>query len=369
LIYNNIVIYLGIIFSYTIYNDLMNSQLHTITRAVQHNCHIADAGFATDFTLCVYLMKMREFYRWEMGQGFTAHLPQEEVGQWLRQREELWESLEDTDYTPIIIDEQSFDPFDTEGINARLIPHGYVYSGGLGYRTKPHFFLAKLESLQEEDDYRVLVSNDELARDLGSPPAMTLGETIFIRREALRRLLWEKIEQWNWNKPDNPMARAMAMYDFKHDVDASLDKMTDNELTAVLMHETGEVMAGKLLGEEWEAMLMALPRSKAEFMLRAIRDHLADALSTLPYLVESDNAASIHFYLGNLSNMRKDLFPRLKAVYQEWLDSRSLAPFRQIIEISHAHWLTVARQALTIFRQQDPDWVKQIDSLIESKRL
>lgn len=347
----------------------MNSQLQTITQAVQHNCHIADAGFATDFTLCVYLMKMREFYRWEMDQRFTEHLAQDEVGQWLRQREELWESLEDTDYTPIKVNKQSFDPFDTAAINEQLIPLGFVYSGGLGYANKPHFFLGELESQRQEDDYQILVSNEEFARDLGSPPAMTLDKTIFIRRESLRRLLWEKIEQWNWNKPDNPMARAMAMYDFKHDVEASLNEMTDNELTAVLMHETGEVMAGKLLGEEWEAMLMALPRSKAEFMLRAIRDHLADALSTLPYLVESDNAASIHFYLGNLSNMRKDLFPRLKSVYQEWLDSHSLTPFRQIIAISHEHWLTVARQALTIFRQRDPDWVHQIDSFIEGKRL
>lgn len=347
----------------------MNSQLQTITQAVQHNCHIADAGFATDFTLCVYLMKMREFYRWEMDHGFTDSLSQEEVGQWLHKREELWESLEDTDYTPITVEGQSFDPFETEAINEQLIPLGYIYSGGLGYRTKPHFFLGQLETQRQEDDYQILVSSNELARDLSSPPAMTLGKTIFIRRESLRRLLWEKIEQWNWNKPDNPMARAIAMYDFKHDIESSLDKMTDNELTAVLMHETGEVMAGNLLGEEWEAMLMALPRSKAEFMLRAIRDHLADALSTLPYLVQADNEASIHFYLGNLSNMRKDLFPRLKSVYQEWLDTRSLAPFKQIIDISHEHWLTVAHQALTIFHQQDPDWVKQVDSLIESKRL
>ncbi len=347
----------------------MNSQLQTITQAVQHNCHIADAGFATDYTLCIYLMKMREFYRWEAGHGFTDALPQEDVGQWLRQREELWESLEETDYTPIIIEQQSYGPFETEAINQHLIPLGYVYSGGLGYGNKPHFFLGKLETQRQEEDYQVLVSSNELARDLSSPPAMTQGKTIFVRRESLRRLLWEKIEQWNWNKPDNPMARAIAMYDFKHDIDSALEQMTDNELTAVLMHETGEVMAGKLLGEEWEAMLIALPRSKAEFMLRAIRDHLADALSTLPYLVTADNEASIHFYLGNLSNMRKDLFPRLKTVYQEWLETRSITPFKQIIDLSHDHWLTVARQALTIFHQQGPDWVKQIDALIEGKRL
>jgi len=347
----------------------MNDQLQTITKAVQHNCHIADAGYATDFTLCVYLMKMREFYRWEMGHSFTDKLPQGEIGLWLRAREELWESLEQADYTPIQINGQDYDPFESDAINKQLIPLGYVYSGGLGYQTKPHFFLGKLETQQRQDETLVLVSNEELARDLGSPPAMSQGTTVYIRRESLRRFIWEKIEQWNWNKPDNPMARALAMYDFNHDVESSLEKMTDNELTAVLMHETGEIMAGKLLGAEWETMLIALPRSKAEFMLRAIRDHLADALSTLPYLVEADNEASIHFYLGNLSNMRKDLFPRLRTAYEDWLKDRSLAAFKQIITLSHDHWLTVAQQALTIFHQQDPDWVEQIGSLIESKRL
>jgi len=336
---------------------------------VQHNCHIADAGFATDFTLCIYLMKMREFYRWETGHGFAHSLPQEDIGMWLRQREELWESLEGAEYQAITIGEEQFDPFETEAINQHLIPQGLVYSGGLGYGTKPLFFLAELEQHRQDEDYQIIISNREYARDLSAPPAMTLGKTIFIRRESLRRMIWEKVEQWDWNKPDNPMAQAIAMYDFKTDIESSLDKITENELDNVLLHEIGEVMAGNLLGTEWEEMLLALPRSKVEFMLRAIRDHLADALSTLPNLFASDNEASIHFYLGNLSNMRKDLFPSLLSTYHEWLDSQKSSTLRRIIEKSHDHWLTVAQQALTIFQQRDPDWMAQLEHLIENKRL
>lgn len=347
----------------------MNPELQTIQHAVQHNCHVADAGFAADYTLCIYLLKMREFYRWESQQGFADELPQEDIGQWLRQREELWESLEDADYQPISVDGEEFDPFDTDNINAGLLAKGFVYSGGLGFKTKPHFFLGRLERQVEQDGYRILITSDELARDLTAPPAMSLGKTIFIRRESLRRMVWEKVEQWDWNKLDNPMGRAIAAYDFKNDLDNALNAMTANELDSVLRHEIGEIMAGRLLGGQWEEMLLALPRSKAELMVRSVRDHLADALSTLPNLLEKGNEASIHFYMGNMVNMRKELFPSLRAAYDSWLDTRKLDEFSNLVSKSEQHWLQLARQCLDIFDLQQADWIKQLESLIEANPL
>ena len=39
---------------------------HTaLIETVQHNCHLSDAHHARDYSLCIYLLKMREFYRWE----------------------------------------------------------------------------------------------------------------------------------------------------------------------------------------------------------------------------------------------------------------------------------------------------------------
>ena len=43
-------------------NDL---NVGAIVSAVQKNCHISDAQFASDLTLCTFLLKMRELYRWE----------------------------------------------------------------------------------------------------------------------------------------------------------------------------------------------------------------------------------------------------------------------------------------------------------------
>lgn len=67
---------------------------------VQHNCHISDAQYAGQYTLCIYLLKMREFYRWESQQAFGLSIPRDEVGHWLTQREQLWDTVEDKDYSP-----------------------------------------------------------------------------------------------------------------------------------------------------------------------------------------------------------------------------------------------------------------------------
>ena len=68
---------------------------------MQTNCHIADARSAADLSLCIYLLQMREFYRWEHGIAPLAPLPREAVGTWLAEREALWEALEPRDFVAV----------------------------------------------------------------------------------------------------------------------------------------------------------------------------------------------------------------------------------------------------------------------------
>jgi hypothetical protein len=345
---------------------LKECALPEVSLTVQHNCHIADALYAGDYTLCIYLLKMREFYRWEQGLPYNSLIENRSVGEWLRQREELWNSLENNEFEPVIVDDVEFDPFDTAAINHALKPHGLVYSGGLGLKTKPHFFLGKLHDQHEHNDFTVYISSNEYARDLTAPPAMALGQTIFIRRESLKRMLWEKLEEWRWNKPANAMARAIKHYDFNTDVDAALDTMTETELHSVLLHEIGEVEAGQWLGEDWENLLAELPRSKAEIMLRALRDHLADALSTLPSLVEQEKTASLHFYFANLNSMRKHMYPSLLEAYREWYEAGNLKVLKKQIDQGRDHWQSLAENALELYRERGPEARESIESLLEN---
>jgi len=84
---------------------LMPDSLQRVIEAVQKNCNIADARHAGDFTLCVYLLKMREMYRWEQGISFNEVIGVDDVGDWLTAREGLWDDLEELDYMPVEIEE------------------------------------------------------------------------------------------------------------------------------------------------------------------------------------------------------------------------------------------------------------------------
>ncbi len=347
----------------------MDTDLQPIRHTVQTNCHISDARHAGDYTLCIYLLKMRELYRWEKGYPFNVTLPGGAVGDWLTERERLWASLEDRPFETIPIGERRFDPFDAEAINRALVPRGLVYSAGLGQRARPHFFLGRLERREDHEGFQVLVAAEELARDLAAPPAMAQGRTVYVRRESLRRLIWEKVEEWRWRRQENAMARAMAFYDFDTSVEDALEAMTDSELTSALWHEVGEVLAGERLGDDWNDMLAQLPRSQAELIARAARDHLADCLSTLPALLEGPRRASLHFYFANLSGMRRELFPSLIAGYERWVDGGALEGLERAIVEGERHWHTVAHTLLHRHRARGAEGLADAGALLEESRL
>ncbi len=345
------------------------AEFTALQQSVQHNCHIADALHAGDYTMCVYLMRMRELYRWEKGYRFADKLPHEEVGDWLREREALWETLEATDFQPVRINGDRYAPFESGLINDHLSDHGLVYSAGLGYNNKAHFFLGRLHTYEQQQGFNLLVADQEYARDLTAPPAMTQGNTIFIRRESMRRMVFEKLEEWRWNKLDNPMGRAVACFDFDDDLEASLDRMTDSEINTLLQHELGEVKAGELLGAQWETMLMALPAHRTQLLVRMVRDNLADCLATLPALRDNSSTASLHFYMATLSNLRKHHFPALVAGYQHWHETGEYTFLEQAMTQGHGHWLQIAREALHLFMEQDAAAESAIVSLIEENPL
>jgi hypothetical protein len=349
--------------------DNTASVTDSLCTAVQKNCHIADARHASDFTLCVYLLKMREYYRWEMGYPFDASMPKENLGSWLSAREQLWESLEEEPFDRLNIDGQLVDPFATDEINRSLLPRGYVYSAGIGRGSAAHFFLGKLEQKTEYQGFSVVVAAQECARDLTAPPAMALHNTIFIRRESLQRMIWEKFQEWRWNKIENAMSRALSFYPFEKGLKQALAQMTESELQAAILHEIGELMAHEHLGDAWGEMLVSLPRSKAEIMARAVRDHLADALSTLPGLLQKNRVASLHFYMANLTAMRKDLFPGFAEAYRIWNESGRTEPMSKLIETAQTHWLEVARRMLEIHRKHGEHCTPYLESLIEANRL
>jgi len=340
-----------------------------LIQQVQNNCHISDAQYAGNYTLCIYLLKMREFYRWETQTPFTAKLDNTDIGQWLTQREALWDDIDEQPIENIHIDNKSYNLYDNELINKQLETQQLVYSGGYGLHGKPVFFLGELIHKEQHADYTLLISGKELARDLAAPPGMVQNKTIYIRRESLRRFIWEKFEESQWHTQENPLSRALDCYNFNTQIEVSLEKMTDNEVETVLQHEIGEIQAGKILGEAWEEMLINLPASQAEIMARAVRDNIADMLSTLPKILDRNEPAQIHFYFANLSSMRKLIFPSLSQAYNSWLQNNRPDPLKELISQASGHWIKMAEQMLVLYKKHDKDAHSHIESLINSNYL
>jgi hypothetical protein len=343
----------------------MKGTLRQLCCTVQRNCHISDARHGTDYGLCTYLLKMREYYRWENGLDYQASLTNESVGDWLTAREALWESLVDDSFESLLIDGQTYDPFDVESINHSLEPLGLVYSAGYGAKNKPLFFLGHLERREEPEGVSVWIAGRELARDLTAPAAMNQGGRIYIRQESFRRLLWERFENWRWQRADNAMGRAFSHYDFDNQLEQALDLMVEKELNAVLLHEKGEYQAGRVLGDLWNEMVIDLGHSAAELMVRAVRDHWADCQVTLPQLLKDEDEASLHFYIGGLTGMRKSLFPQLIKVYEKWYQDKDWQRFHQLVSDGKAHWSGLATRLLDCYLSRPSDSKTAIKSMVE----
>jgi hypothetical protein len=247
-----------------------------------------------------------------------------------------------------------------------------IYSAGYILRGKPHFFLANLIDEYQHGECNILICGKEHARELSSPPALSQGKQIYIRKEALRRTVWEKVEESLWNKNESPLARAIACYDFENDLENSLTALCDSEMKTVIAHEIGEVMAGKLLGDSWKEMISAVDHLPLELMIRAIRDNLADCISTLPELVAPKNSldpARLHFYIANISNMRKSLFPALREAYDHWLADGLLEHFERVLTQGESHWLALAKELQELFLKEGKIDKIKFQERIESNHL
>ena len=319
--------------------------------AVRTNCRISDARHARELTLCTYLLAMRDAYRWEHGLDAEAPLPPASLGAWVAEREAQWDALEGADYVALPVGDVTVGPFDAAAVNRALVPRGQVYAAGIGRFGKPQFFLGELLRDERRDGLRVLVAGREWARDLAPAPAALRADTVVVRQDALRRWLRGKIEVWAHRRAEGPLARALAAYGIHDAPRPALERMVATETEALILHEIGEHRAGAELGPDWPAMLAELADRRAELFARAVRDHLADCLVTLPALLAQGDEASLHFWFGNLEGVRRELAPRLVAAGGAFAEGDRGQALRLAVNFGGAHWHRVAAAVLALHRE------------------
>ena len=335
----------------------------TLVAAVQANCHVSDARHARNMTMCTYLLEMRELYRWENGYTLDAVLPRPDVGAWLSEREAQWDAIERAGYRPLPIAGELVDPFAAETVNRVLVPQGWVYGAGVARFGKPQFFLADLERDEWRDGVRVLVAGREHARDVAPAPAALRADTIYVRTDALQRLLWERAGLWQRRDGGGPLRDALDACGFAKDATAALRRMADLEAETLILHELGERAAGERLSPAWERMLASFAHRRAEVFARAARDHLADCTVTLPALLARNAPSSIHLWFAGLDGMRRALFPRLHGGYDAWRSGDGGRALAAAAQAGALHWKRVCDDALALAARKGADAEPEIEAL------
>jgi hypothetical protein len=303
--------------------------IESIALQVKNNCNISDAKFWGYYSPCGLLLRMRDLYRIENNMRPWDPVEHELIMQWIDDRELLWHEIEDLDFQDITMNGQTHTPFDIENINAVLSRCGYMYSAGYGNRLKPVFMLAELSGTRSLDDFSVLVSGREVARDLSIAPAMTRGKTIFARQETMGLFFWDKFEEIKAMKGRSALHRAFREYgitkDTEHNVPSEdlkhrFTEMINEEISTYIHHERGEASLRKEFGTWWKNLLLKIPHSRAEFFVRSLKDVLADTCPSgmLAHIMKNKKTGSLCFYISLLGGFRKMVFPGIAPAYEEF---------------------------------------------------
>lgn len=300
--------------------------LDRLIKQVKYNCNVSDSRFWGYYSICGLLLRMRGLYRHEKGLMPWEKIPSDDISVWIGERERLWRDLEDQDFQPIDINGKRFGPFEIEAINRALNERGLVYGGGYSTFGKPAFFLARLKLKKELYDYNVYYADKELCRDLSTSIAMLQGICIFMRKETLELILYEKVEEMRSRRFKGLLDRAFSMYGIEKDFPekstlyGKIKDISEDIADIFIYHEIGEAIEDRY-EIQWPG-IMGSDRW-LELHLRGIKDLLADTsdYGPLSLVIKKEDERLLLFYLLFLDGIRKTLFPEMMNSFQIFIDS------------------------------------------------
>jgi hypothetical protein len=308
--------------------------INLIAAQVKHNCNISDAKYWGFYSPCGLLLRMRDLYKIENNLKPWGKVSLEKIGEWIHEREGLWQDLEGSEFRNINIKGRNYKPFDVKDINSVLLEHGYVYGAGYGNMLKPVFLLAALKKKNSIKQYDVHITGKEIARDLSASPAMTRGNTVIARHQTMDLFFWEKLEEMKAKKCNGALFQAFSEYGIPKNTgnniaDDSLKKrmtkIVREEISAYIHHELGEASQRRILGRWWKELLLRVPYSRAELFLRGIKDVSSDTCRSgmLAYIIQNKKAGSLGFYTALYGGFRRIIFPGMAEAYEEFIKTRN----------------------------------------------
>lgn len=316
---------------------------------VRRNCHRADAAAAGLFNLCGLLLRLRNLYKWEKGlPPWEEEEPAVVLG-WVEEREALWEELAQDQPQTLRLGGRGFDPFDSEGLNRLLEPAGLVYGAGWVDQKVPVFFLGELAARRRVEGLTVYELGRELAGDLMFLPGLKQGRRVFLRRQPMAYLVWDKLAD-----PRASVRRfvelGLAGYGLRREELLArpsweaLEPVLAGELEVVLWHEQGEATAGQEAAGLLARALAEHPGSELEHFVRAVKDLLADTGpgGRLERMIQARAVGPLGFYPAWLAGFSRRLFPEVDAAVADFARE---GDWSRIEEVRRLGW-SRARQAL-----------------------
>lgn len=321
-----------------------------IARQILKNCDISDANNAGMYSICGLALRLRDLYKWEQGLPPWEERDSAEVLEWIETRENRWDQCTDDEFQQISLNGQSFDPFDTTGINAALVSLDLFYGAGYARSLKPTFFLAEIKEKLELDGIRIYVLERELARDLLTIPALSQDDCVLLRQDSARMYLWDSIFYIKKSaRPALEFALKNCGIEDLHteSLQRNLAGILEIQKGSYIYHEIGELNETVFDRDIWREIIGAFPYSPVEYLARAVKDLLADTneFGTLQHIINERNTAALGFYAAFLDGLMKEFFPELPASFREFMQT---GDWRRIEQAAAHGYKTAAGHAALI---------------------
>ena len=305
------------------------TEIDRLIRQVKLNCNISDAKFWGSYSICGLLMRYRELYRNECGLMPWDRIDHSEIGRWIQERESLWNELESSELQEIVIDHRAYDPFDIDGLNTQLRDAGLVYGSGYGIFNKPTFFVARLEGVRELFDYRIHYAGSELCRDIASTPAMLQGRCIYLRREILSSIIWDRFQDLKTNQFGFMTEMMFGHYHVRRSDGLTPEFLSNvrdlaGDISEILvLHEAGEAYEDEYSGD-WHEILSEGCDKATELFLRGIKDIRADTspLGPLRAIVEAGSIPRLSCFAALMDGIRREIAFEIRGAFSSFLESK-----------------------------------------------
>ncbi len=335
---------------------------------VRFNCDVTDARHAGMYSVCGLVMRLRDLYKWAHGIPPWQEDASDKVLGWIGEKEDHWETLLTAEFQALTINGETFDVFDTAGINRLVHPMQLFYGAGYAHSLKPTFFLADVDHELSIDGRSVRVLGQEHARDLLTLPAFTQDGQVVLRTAAGRMYLWDQI-LYLANTGRRAFEFAVRQCGLEDSDPKTLrqhfDRIWKVQKSLYIRHEVGELEETLFDRDIWQQMLAAYPHTAVELLVRTLKDLLADTgdKGTLPDLIRHRNAAGLGLYMAFGNGITRTLTRPLACAFDDFIVK---ADWDRIAEASHAVRQAMesrTRQVMAIYaegdQRQDLPWARQ----------